>query len=71
MLSSQGGMDVALVDSETGESIAAAVDKANLGAGADVGTENFSRIGRFNEAVGTRAMVFLRSTLPVSLIGEP
>lgn len=43
-------VEMELVDSETGERIAAAVDKATLGAGAEVGSENFSRIERFNEA---------------------
>jgi hypothetical protein len=43
-------VEIELVDSETGERIAAAVDKASLGAGADVGAENFSRLNRFNEA---------------------
>ena len=43
-------VEIELVDSETGERIAAAVDKATLGAGADVGDENFSRAERFNEA---------------------
>jgi hypothetical protein len=43
-------VEVELVDSETQERIAAAVDKATLGAGADVGSENFSRLDRFNEA---------------------
>jgi hypothetical protein len=43
-------VEMELVDSETGERIAAAVDKAALGAGADVGAENFSRLARFNEA---------------------
>jgi Protein of unknown function (DUF3313) len=43
-------VEMELVDSETGERIASAVDKANLGAGADVGAENFSRLERFNEA---------------------
>jgi len=43
-------VEMELVDSETGERIAAAVDKAALGAGADVGSENFSRVERFNEA---------------------
>jgi hypothetical protein len=47
------GVEMELVDSESGERIAAAVDKASLGAGADVGSENFSRVERFNEA--TRA----------------
>jgi hypothetical protein len=44
------GVEMELADSETGDRIAAAVDKANLGAGADVGAENFSRLDRFNEA---------------------
>ena len=43
-------IEIELVDSETGERVAAAVDKATLGAGADVGAENFSRLERFNEA---------------------
>ena len=43
-------VEMELVDSETGERIAAAVDKATLGAGAEVGAENFSRIERYNEA---------------------
>lgn len=43
-------VEMELVDSETGERVAAAVDKATLGAGADVGAENFSRLERFNEA---------------------
>jgi len=43
-------VEMELVDSETGERIAAAVDKATLGAGAEVGSENFSRIERYNEA---------------------
>jgi hypothetical protein len=43
-------VEMELVDSETGERIAAAVDKSNLGTGAEVGAENFSRIERFNEA---------------------
>jgi uncharacterized protein DUF3313 len=43
-------VEMELVDSETGERIAAAVDKQNLGAGAEVGSENFSRMERFNEA---------------------
>jgi hypothetical protein len=44
------GVEIELVDSETGERIAAAVDKSTLGMGAEVGSENFSRIERFNEA---------------------
>ena len=43
-------VEVELVDSETGERIAAAVDKTTLGAGAEVGSVNFSRVARFNEA---------------------
>jgi hypothetical protein len=37
------GVEMELVDSETGERIAAAVDRANLGAGAEVGDGNLSR----------------------------
>ena len=37
-------VEMELVDSESGERIAAAVDKSTLGAGADVGSEHFSRI---------------------------
>lgn len=44
------GVEIELVDSDTGERIAAAVDKTNLGAGAEVGTANFSRIERFAQA---------------------
>jgi hypothetical protein len=43
-------VEMELVDSETGERIAAAVDKSTLGAGAEVGAENFSRVDRYNEA---------------------
>lgn len=43
-------VEIELVDSETGERIAAAVDKSTLGAGAEVGAENFSRLERFSEA---------------------
>jgi hypothetical protein len=43
-------VEMELVDSETGEQIAAKVDKAALGAGAEVGSENFSRMERFQEA---------------------
>jgi len=39
-----------LVDSESGEVIAAAVDTAKLGSGAEVGTTHFSRMERFEEA---------------------
>lgn len=44
------GVEMELVDSESGERIAAAVDKAKLGAGAQVGSVNFSRHERFVEA---------------------
>ena len=44
------GVEVELVDSESGERIAAAVDRANLGTGAEVGVENFSRTERYQEA---------------------
>jgi hypothetical protein len=44
------GVEMELVDSETGERIAAAVDQTNLGAGAEVGAENFSRLEKFAAA---------------------
>jgi hypothetical protein len=44
------GVEMELVDSETGERIAAMVDKTNLGAGAEVGAEHFSRLERFAAA---------------------
>ena len=44
------GVEMELVDSETGERIAAMVDKAHLGAGAEVGAENFSRAEKFAAA---------------------
>jgi hypothetical protein len=37
------GVEMELVDSETGEQIAAMVDRENLGAGAEIGALNFSR----------------------------
>jgi uncharacterized protein DUF3313 len=37
------GVEMELVDSETGEQIAAMVDRENLGAGAEIGAVNFSR----------------------------
>jgi hypothetical protein len=43
-------VEMELVDSETGERIAAMVDKSNLGAGAEVGAEYFSRVERFAAA---------------------
>jgi hypothetical protein len=45
------GIEVELVDSETGERIAAAVDKAKLGEGAEVGADNFSRVERYHAAM--------------------
>jgi hypothetical protein len=44
------GVEMEMVDSETGERIAAMVDKSNLGAGAEVGAEYFSRLERFAAA---------------------
>ena len=44
------GIELELLDSETGERIAALVDKEKLGAGAQVGTVSFSREERFAEA---------------------
>jgi hypothetical protein len=45
------GVEMELVDSETGEQIAAAVDRQNLGEGAMIGSANFSREGKFRAAV--------------------
>jgi hypothetical protein len=47
------GVEMELVDSVTGEQIAAAVDRHNLGEGAEVGSVDFSREEKFREA--TRA----------------
>jgi hypothetical protein len=44
------GVEFELVDSETGEQIAAAVDKANLGEGAEIGSASFSREEKFRAA---------------------
>ncbi len=44
------GVEMELVDSETGERVAAMVDKATLGAGAEVGAEQFSRVEKFAAA---------------------
>jgi hypothetical protein len=44
------GVEMELVDSETGERIAAMVDKTQLGAGAEVGAEGFSRLEKFAAA---------------------
>jgi len=43
------GIEVELIDSDTGERIAALVDRTPLGAGAEVGSEQFSREARFAE----------------------
>jgi len=43
-------VEMELVDSENGERVAAMVDRMSLGAGAEVGTENFSRVARFSQA---------------------
>jgi hypothetical protein len=44
------GVEMELVDSETGEQIAAAVDRHSLGEGAMIGSVNFSREEKFQEA---------------------
>jgi Protein of unknown function (DUF3313) len=44
------GVEMELVDSMTGERIAAMVDRSNLGAGAEVGAVNFSRVEKFAAA---------------------
>jgi hypothetical protein len=44
------GVEIELVDSETGEQIAAAIDRQNLGEGAVVGSATFSREERFRAA---------------------
>ncbi len=44
------GVEMEMVDSVTGEQIAAAVDRQNLGAGAVVGSETFSRDEKFAAA---------------------
>jgi hypothetical protein len=43
-------VEMELVDSVTGERIAAMVDRTKLGTGAEVGSENFSRMARFSQA---------------------
>jgi hypothetical protein len=43
-------VEMEMVDSETGERIAAMVDNSNLGAGAEVGAEYFSRLEKFAAA---------------------
>jgi hypothetical protein len=45
------GVEMELVDSVTGEQIAAAVDHQNLGNGAEVGSVNFSRDEKYRTAV--------------------
>ena len=44
------GVEMELVDSETGEQIAAAVDRQNLGEGAEVGSDTFTREEKFRAA---------------------
>jgi hypothetical protein len=44
------GVEMEMVDSSTGEQIAAAVDRQNLGSGATVGSANFSRDEKFAAA---------------------
>jgi hypothetical protein len=44
------GVEMELVDSQSGERIAAAVDRTNLGAGAEIGAVNFSREEKFAAA---------------------
>ena len=44
------GVEIELVDSETGEQIAAAVDRQNLGEGAGIASVTFSREERFRAA---------------------
>jgi hypothetical protein len=44
------GVEMELADSMTGEQIAAAVDRENLGEGAEVGSANFSREEKFEAA---------------------
>jgi hypothetical protein len=44
------GVEMELVDSVTGERVAALVDKATLGAGAEIGAERFSRMAKFSAA---------------------
>jgi hypothetical protein len=43
-------VEMELVDSVSGERIAAMVDHTKLGVGAEVGTEDFSRVARYNQA---------------------
>ena len=45
------GVEMELVDSETGEQIAAAVDRQNLGEGATIGSATFSREEKYRAAV--------------------
>jgi len=44
------GVEMELVDSETGEQIAAMVDRENLGSGAEIGSVNFSRQEKYAAA---------------------
>ena len=58
-------VEMELVDSESGDRVAAMVDRMSLGAGAEVGSENFSRVARFSQATqafdqwASRARAFL------------
>jgi hypothetical protein len=45
------GVEMEMVDSETGEQIVAAVDRQNLGEGASIGSVQFSREEKFRAAV--------------------
>ena len=66
------GVEIELVDSETGERIAAAVDRENLGTGAEVGVAEFSRTERYAAAKeafdewAERLRLFLDSAHPGS-----
>jgi len=67
-------VEMELVDSETGERVAAMVDKASLGSGAEVGAEQFSRMQKFAAAReafdewAARVWLFLDSSM--QLTGE-
>ena len=66
------GVEIEFVDSESGEQIAAAVDRQNLGEGAMVGSANFSREEKFRAATeafdgwGKRLRNFLDSAHELS-----
>lgn len=65
-------VEMELVDSETGERIAAMVDKASLGEGAEVGAEKFARVEKFAAAKdafnewATRLRMFLDSSMQLT-----